>query len=86
MVTDFDCWHPDHAAVSAQDIVRVQAANVEKAKRLIARLARDLPRDHKPCPIGSDRALDIALMTAPEARDPELLKKLDAVAGRVLRP
>ncbi|MDB5652755.1 MAG: 5-methylthioadenosine phosphorylase [Tardiphaga sp.] len=86
MVTDFDCWHPDHAAVSAQDIVRIQAGNVEKARRLVARLARDLPRDHEPCPIGSDRALDTALMTAPEARDPVLLQMLDAVAGRVLRP
>ena len=45
----------------------------------------DFPREHEPCPIGSDRALDTALITAPEARDPELLKKLDAVAGRVLK-
>ena len=52
----------------------------------MARLARDFPREHEPCPIGSDRALDNALITAPEARDPELVKKLDAVAGRVLRP
>ena len=59
-------------------------ANAEKAKRLVACLARDFPREHEPCPIGSDRALDNALITAPEARDPELLKKLDAVAGRVL--
>ena len=48
------------------------------------RLARDFPREHEPCPIGSDRALDTAIITAPEARDPELVKKLDAVAGRVL--
>ena len=84
MVTDFDCWHPDHDAVTVQDIIKVITANAEKAKRLVARLARDFPRDHEPCPIGSDRALDDALITAPEARDPELLKKLDAVAGRVL--
>jgi 5'-methylthioadenosine phosphorylase len=45
----------------------------------------DFPREHEPCPIGSDRALDNALITAPAARDPELLKKLDAVAGRILR-
>jgi 5'-methylthioadenosine phosphorylase len=51
----------------------------------VARLARDFPREHERCPIGSDRALDAALITAPEARDRELLKKLDAVAGRVLR-
>ena len=85
MVTDFDCWHPDHDAVTVQDIIKVLTANAEKAKRLVARLARDFPRKHEPCPIGSDRALDTALITAPEARDPQLLKKLDAVAGRVLR-
>ena len=84
MVTDFDCWHPDHDAVTLQDIISVLSANAEKAKALVARLARDFPREHEPCPIGSDRALDTALITAPEARDPELLKKLDAVAGRVL--
>ena len=85
MVTDFDCWHPDHDAVTVQDIIRVLNSNAEKAKGLVPRLARDFPREHEPCPIGSDRALDTALITAPEARDPELLKKLDAVAGRVLR-
>jgi 5'-methylthioadenosine phosphorylase len=85
MVTDFDCWHPDHDAVTVQDIIRVLAANADKAKRLVARLARDFPREHEPCPNGSDRALDNALITAPEARDPALIKKLDAVAGRVLR-
>ena len=85
MVTDFDCWHQDHDAVTVQDIVKVLTANAEKAQRLVARLARDFPREHEPCPIGSDRALDNALITAPEARDPKLLKKLDAVAGRALR-
>jgi 5'-methylthioadenosine phosphorylase len=85
MVTDFDCWHPDHDAVTVQDIIKVLVANAEKAKRLVARLARDFPREHGPCPIGSDRSLDNALITAPEARDPKLLKKLDAVAGRILR-
>jgi 5'-methylthioadenosine phosphorylase len=85
MVTDFDCWHPDHDAVTVQDIVRVLTANAEKAARLVGRLATDFPREHEPCPIGSDRALDSALITAPEARDPALLKKLDAVAGRVLK-
>jgi 5'-methylthioadenosine phosphorylase len=62
----------------------VLSANAEKAKALVARLARDFPREHEPCPIGSDRALDTALITAPEARDKKLLKKLGAVAGRVL--
>lgn len=85
MVTDFDCWHPDHDAVTVQDVIKVLVENAEKARRLVAQLARDFPREHEPCPIGSDRALDNAIITAPEARDPELLKKLDAVAGRVLR-
>jgi 5'-methylthioadenosine phosphorylase len=85
MVTDFDCWHPDHDAVTVQDIIAVLTANAEKAKALVARLARDFPREHEPCPIGSDRALDTALITAPQARDKKLLKKLDAVAGRVLK-
>jgi 5'-methylthioadenosine phosphorylase len=84
MVTDYDCWHPDHDAVTVQDVIKVLVSNAEKAKALIAQLARDFPREHEPCPIGSDRALDNAFITAPEARDPELLKKLDAVAGRVL--
>jgi 5'-methylthioadenosine phosphorylase len=84
MVTDFDCWHPDHDAVTVQDIIKVLIANAEKGTRLITRLAREFPREHEPCPIGSDRALDNALITAPESRDPELLKKLDAVAGRIL--
>jgi 5'-methylthioadenosine phosphorylase len=85
MVTDFDCWHPGHDAVTVQDIIRVLNSNADKAKGLVARLARDFPREHEPCPIGSDRALDNALITAPEARDPALLRKLDAVAGRILR-
>jgi 5'-methylthioadenosine phosphorylase len=85
MVTDFDCWHPDHDAVTVQDIIAVLSANADKAKALVARLARDFPREHEPCPIGSDHALDTALITAPEARDKKLLKKLDAVAGRVLK-
>jgi 5'-methylthioadenosine phosphorylase len=85
MVTDFDCWHPDHDAVTVQDIIRVLTTNADKAKGLVARLARDFPREHEPCPNGSDRALDTAIITAPEARDPALLKKLDAVAGRILR-
>src|ERR1700681_2942164 len=85
MVADFGCWHPDYDAVTVQDIIRVLTTNADKAKGLVARFARDLPREHEPCPVGSDRALDTALITAPEARDPELLKKLDAVAGRILR-
>ncbi len=85
MVTDFDCWHPDHDAVTVADVIKVLTANADRAKRLVTRLAREFPREHEACPIGSDRALDNALITAPEARDPELIKKLKAVAGRVLK-
>jgi len=85
MVTDFDCWHPDHDEVTVAQVVAVMSANGEKARRLVARLAADFPAEHEPCPLGSDRSLDHAIMTAPFARDPVLVAKLDAVAGRVLR-
>jgi 5'-methylthioadenosine phosphorylase len=85
MVTDYDCWHEDHAQVDVAAIIAVMTGNTEKAQRLVMRLAADFPREHPACPIGSDQALDVAIITAPEARDPALLKKLDAVAGRVLR-
>jgi 5'-methylthioadenosine phosphorylase len=84
MVTDYDCWHDDHAHVDVATILAVMHDNTEKAQRLVARLARDFPREHPACPIGSDRALDVAIITPADARDPELVKKLDAVAGRVL--
>jgi 5'-methylthioadenosine phosphorylase len=86
MVTDYDCWHHEHADVDVAEIIRVLTANVDKAHRLIERLARDFPREHPPCPLGSDRALEVAIITPPAARDPALVAKLDAVAGRVLRP
>jgi 5'-methylthioadenosine phosphorylase len=85
MVTDFDCWHPEHDAVEVASIIQILNENAGKAARLLARLLKDFPAEHEPCPIGSDRALETALITAPAARDPEFLKKLDAVAGRVLR-
>ena len=84
MVTDYDCWHPDHGSVDIQDIIRVLKGNTEKAQGLVSRIAEILPKEHVECPIGSDRALDFAIMTAPDKRDPELLAKLEAVAGRVL--
>jgi 5'-methylthioadenosine phosphorylase len=85
MVTDFDCWHEEHADVDITAILKVLKSNSEKAGRLVATLAKSFPKEHEPCPLGSDRALDHALITAREARDPQLLAKLDAVAGRVLR-
>jgi 5'-methylthioadenosine phosphorylase len=84
MVTDFDCWHPEHDAVEVSAIIAVIRANAENASRLVSRLARDFPAEHEPCPARSDRALDTALITPPGFRDPELMRKLDAVAGRVL--
>ncbi|MFN3685327.1 S-methyl-5'-thioadenosine phosphorylase [Salinarimonas sp.] len=84
MVTDYDCWHPEHGAVDVAAVIAVVRENAANAARLVARLARDLPPEHEACPVGSDRALEVAIMTAPDKRDPALLAKLDAVAGRVL--
>jgi 5'-methylthioadenosine phosphorylase len=84
MVTDFDAWHPVEGAVDVAKIVAVLHDNAEKAKRLVARLALDFPAEHESCPLHSDRALDTAIITRREAFDPDLVKKLDAVAGRVL--
>jgi 5'-methylthioadenosine phosphorylase len=84
MVTDYDCWHDDHTDVDISEILRIMKGNSEKAAQLIAKLAAGFPREHELCPNGSDRALEYAIITAPEARDPELVAKLDAVAGRVL--
>jgi 5'-methylthioadenosine phosphorylase len=85
MVTDYDCWHPEHDAVDVASVIAVARENAAKAAQVIARVARDFPAEHEPCPVRSDRSLDGAVMTAPAARDPELVKRLDAVAGRVLR-
>ncbi|AWB22101.1 S-methyl-5'-thioadenosine phosphorylase [Methylobacterium currus] len=84
MVTDFDCWHPEHGAVDVASVVAVARANAAKAARLVSRLARDFPAEREPCPAGSDRALDGAIMTAPTHRDAGLMAKLDAICARVL--
>ena len=85
MVTDYDCWHEEHGAVDVASVIQVMTENADKAARLVARTLGDFPTEHEPCPAGSDRALEHAIITPVEARDPELVKKLDAVAGRVLR-
>ncbi len=85
MVTDYDCWHEDHAEVDVSAIIEVMKGNTHKAQRLVRNLARTFPREHPPCPIGSDRALEVAIITRPEHRDAALMAKLDAVAGRVLK-
>ena len=85
MVTDFDCWHPDHDHVQVADIVKVLHANSDNARKLVSQVVPRLGADSGPCAHGCDRALEYAVMTAPEARDPALVAKLDAVAGRVLK-
>ena len=84
MVTDYDCWHPDHAAVTVEAIVRTLKENAASARRLVAALGEALDPRRETCTAGCDRALENAVITAPEARDPAMVKRLDAVAGRVL--
>ena len=84
MVTDFDCWHPEHDHVTVDAVVRVLLANADKARALVKAVVPGLGVPRGPCPQGCDRALDNAIVTAPDRRDPALLAKLDAVAGRVL--
>ncbi|MGC2413170.1 MAG: S-methyl-5'-thioadenosine phosphorylase [Stellaceae bacterium] len=84
MVTDYDCWHPDHATVSVEMILSVLNANAAHARALIREVVPLLSGHEGPCRQGCDHALENALVTAPERRDPALLARLDAVAGRVL--
>lgn len=84
MVTDYDCWHPDHDNVDVDAVIRVLLDNADKARRLIRTVAGRLSERPALCPSGDDRALDAALITHPDARDPAMLTKLDAVAGRAL--
>ncbi|MBL4917688.1 S-methyl-5'-thioadenosine phosphorylase [Szabonella alba] len=84
MVTDYDCWHDDHGAVDVAAVIAVLKANSGRAKALLAALPAILGPDRPLCPHGCDRALDHAIMTARDARDPDLLARLDAVAGRLL--
>ena len=84
MVTDYDCWHEEHGAVDVASVIKVMKDNASKAASLVARVLSEFPAEHEACPIGSDRALEYALITHADGRDPELIRKLDAVAGRVL--
>ncbi len=84
MVTDYDCWHPDHDAVTVEAVVRVLLDNAEKARALVAAVVPAIGAARALCPCGCDRALDNAVITASHMRDPALAAKLDAVAGRVL--
>ena len=85
MVTDYDCWHQDHDHVTVDQVIRVLGENAERARALIKQLAPKLRDRTGSCPAGCHHALDAALITQPEARDPALAARLDAVAGRVLR-
>jgi 5'-methylthioadenosine phosphorylase len=85
MVTDYDCWHPDHGAVDVAQVIAVLGANADRARGLVAALPGVLGPQRAPCPCGCDRALDHAVMTAPGMRDAGLVARLDAVAGRVLK-
>ncbi len=84
MVTDYDCWHPGHDHVTVDDVVRVLLDNADRARALVRGVVPLLAEHPETCDRGCDRALEHAIMTAPEARDPALLAKLSAVAGRVL--
>src|SRR6056297_3453055 len=84
MVTDYDSWHPHHGAVDIADIIATLSGNAEKARNMVARLPGLLGGTRAPCPHGCDRALDYAVLTAPDKRDPAMVEKLSAVAGRVL--
>jgi 5'-methylthioadenosine phosphorylase len=84
MVTDYDCWHPDHDHVTVDEVVRVMHQNVERARDIIRRIAPVLREHAAPCPHRCDHALDAALMTAKDARDPELFGHLDAILARTL--
>jgi 5'-methylthioadenosine phosphorylase len=85
MVTDYDCWHPGHDAVTVDMVVGFLLANAERAKALVKNVVPLLSAHVEPCRQGCQRALDQALITAPERRDRRLLAHLDAVAGRVLQ-
>lgn len=84
MVTDFDCWHPDHDAVDVESVIAILGQNAANAQALVKAFVPLIADRPDECPHGCDRALEMALITSPEARDKEMMAKLDAVAGRVL--
>ncbi len=84
MITDYDSWHPDHGEVDVTQIIATLMSNADKGREMVRRLPALLGVDRAPCPYGCDRALEFAILTQPDNRDPALLAKLDAVAGRML--
>ena len=84
MITDYDSWHPEHGSVDITSIIATLQGNAGKARDLVGRLPALLGEERDDCPHGCDKALEFAIMTAPDKRDPELIAKVDAIAGRVL--
>ena len=84
MVTDYDSWHPDHGEVDVSEIIATLMGNADKGRAMVARLPTHLGPKRAPCPHGCDRALEYAILTAPDKRDPAMVQMLQAVAGRVL--
>jgi 5'-methylthioadenosine phosphorylase len=84
MVTDYDCWHPDHEHVTVESVIRILTENAEHGRSLVKDAAPRLAHRDGPCDRGCHTALEYALITAPDRRDPAVLEKLDAVAGRIL--
>ena len=85
MVTDFDCWHPDHDHVTVDAIIKVLLGNADNARALVKAVTPSLSGRAETCSLGCHTALDDAIITHPDARDPALVEKLDAVAGRALQ-
>ncbi|WP_404383225.1 S-methyl-5'-thioadenosine phosphorylase [Caenispirillum salinarum] len=85
MVTDYDCWHPDHDHVTVEAVIKVLLENADKARALVRAIAPKLASRAEPCGKGCHTALDNAIITAPDMRDEGLLDRLDAVAGRALK-
>ncbi len=85
MVTDFDCWHPDHDHVSVEQVIRVLVGNAGKGRDLVKRVVPHVANDAHSANCSCKQALEHALITAPEARDPAMIEKLSAIAGRVLK-
>ena len=85
MVTDYDCWHPDHDAVTVDQVIKVLVGNADRAKSLVQAIAPRIASRHGDCDKGCHTALNSALITHPDKRDRAVLAKLDAIAGRVLR-
>lgn len=84
MITDYDSWHPDHGEVDVTQIIQTLTGNAQNARDLVSKLPKLLGATRQDCPHGCDKALEYAIMTSPDKRDPELVAKLDAVAGRLL--